>query len=109
MYESAFNGIVAKKGRSLPTYEEVKSNISLILYNSHVSLGANIRSPLNYIPIGGYHVDTNATTLPKVNELPSSGTPNMVYNDEVNCKINRCKGFNLDRYSSLLGFAENNG
>lgn len=69
MYESVFTKSVTKNGRSLPTYDEMTSNISLILYNSHVSMGSNIKSPLNYIPIGGYHIDTDVKALPQVREV----------------------------------------
>lgn len=74
MYESVFRPVVTKNGRRLPTCDEMKSNISLILYNSHVSLGSNVRSPMNYIPIGGYHIDTDLKTLPEVNALSLTNT-----------------------------------
>ncbi|XP_026332314.1 UDP-glucuronosyltransferase 2B9-like [Hyposmocoma kahamanoa] len=65
VYESAFSRVMTKKGKSLPTFDEMKSNIALILYNSHVSMGSNVRSPLNYVPIGGYHIDTEGKPLPE--------------------------------------------
>lgn len=69
MYESIFSTVVKKKGRILPSFDEMTSKISLILYNSHVSLGSNVRSPLNYIAIGGYHIDTDVKPLPEVSGL----------------------------------------
>lgn len=95
MYESAFSRAVTKKGKSLPTFDEMKSNIALILYNSHVSMGSNVRSPLNYIPIGGYHIDTEVKPLPEVSELLFT--------------IYKIYGFIFCLFSFLLGFTENNG
>lgn len=57
---------MAKKGRSLPAYEDVVFNASLMLGNSHVSLGQPTRLPQNYKAIGGYHVDTDVKPLPQV-------------------------------------------
>ncbi|XP_049885642.1 UDP-glucosyltransferase 2-like [Pectinophora gossypiella] len=64
-YESAFKSALTKRGRPLPSLEEMNNNISLALVNSHVSLGLSLRVPYNYINIGGYHIDTNVKPLPE--------------------------------------------
>lgn len=43
-------------------------NASLILGNSHVSLGLSPKLPQSYKPIGGYHIDANTNTLPQVRD-----------------------------------------
>lgn len=65
-YYDIYGPIMAKKGRPLPAYEDVVFNASLMLGNSHVSLGQPTRLPQNYKAIGGYHVDTDVKPLPQV-------------------------------------------
>ncbi|GBP42170.1 UDP-glucuronosyltransferase 2B15 [Eumeta japonica] len=65
LYEEVFVTAAKKRGMSLPPLEEVKYNASFVLSNSHVSLGEPIRLPQNYIPIAGYHIDSEAKPLSK--------------------------------------------
>ncbi|XP_052756579.1 UDP-glycosyltransferase UGT5-like, partial [Galleria mellonella] len=64
-YTDVFKPILAKRGKTLPAYNEILYNASLTLGNSHVSLGQATRLPQSYKPIGGYHIDYNNTALPK--------------------------------------------
>ncbi|GBP42171.1 UDP-glucuronosyltransferase 2B15 [Eumeta japonica] len=65
LYEEVFVTASKKRGINLPPLEEVKYNASFVLSNSHVSLGEPIRLPQNYIPIAGYHIDSEPKSLPK--------------------------------------------
>ncbi|KAL0868321.1 hypothetical protein ABMA27_007846 [Loxostege sticticalis] len=65
VYEELFVPLIKKKGRPVPTYDEVKYNVSLVLGNSHVSLGQATRLPQSYKAVGGYHIDTNIKPLPE--------------------------------------------
>ncbi|XP_026332064.1 UDP-glucuronosyltransferase 2B1-like [Hyposmocoma kahamanoa] len=64
-YQVFFGPAVAIRGRSLPPYHDVRFNASLMLGNSHVSLGQATRLPQNYKPIAGYHIDPNVKPLPE--------------------------------------------
>ncbi|CAD0204905.1 unnamed protein product [Chrysodeixis includens] len=63
LYNNFFAPIIAKKGRKPPPYSDVRFNASLVLGNSHVSLGATYTLPQSYIPIGGFHVNDNIAPL----------------------------------------------
>lgn len=51
---------------TLPRYEDMLFNVSLILGNSYEPLSAPVRFPKNYKEIGGYHIETHAAPLPEV-------------------------------------------
>ncbi|VVC89231.1 unnamed protein product [Leptidea sinapis] len=53
------------KNKPVPTFEELKYNASLMLGNSHISLGEAYSLPQSYKPIGGYHIETDVRPLPK--------------------------------------------
>ncbi|XP_049885625.1 UDP-glucosyltransferase 2-like [Pectinophora gossypiella] len=63
-YEKIFGPIFEKRGKVLPPYEELRFNGSLMLGNSHVSLGQATRIPQNFKPIGGYHINPKLKPLP---------------------------------------------
>ncbi|GBP42154.1 Ecdysteroid UDP-glucosyltransferase [Eumeta japonica] len=65
LYNEVFVPAGNRKGILMPPYEEVKYNASLVISNSHVSLGEPVRLPQNFIPVGGYHIDTKPKPLPK--------------------------------------------
>ncbi|XP_063616893.1 UDP-glucosyltransferase 2-like [Cydia splendana] len=64
MYEKFFTPLFAKRGRQLPSYEEVLYNGTFLLTNSHTSLSQPISVPPNVKEIGGYHIDPNTKPLP---------------------------------------------
>lgn len=65
-YDSIYPPIAAKRGVGMPSYYEAIYNGSLILINSHPSIGTPYRLPQNAKYIGGYHIDDNLKPLPKV-------------------------------------------
>ncbi|GBP42157.1 Ecdysteroid UDP-glucosyltransferase [Eumeta japonica] len=65
LYNEVFIPAGNIKGIVMPPYEEVKYNASLVISNSHVSLGESVRLPQNFIPVGGYHINTKLKPLPK--------------------------------------------
>ncbi|XP_059051970.1 UDP-glucosyltransferase 2-like [Achroia grisella] len=54
-----------QRGKPIPSFLEVSHNASLVLGNSHVSLGQSIRLPQNYKPIAGYHINPKVAPLPE--------------------------------------------
>ncbi|XP_045454777.1 UDP-glucosyltransferase 2-like [Melitaea cinxia] len=64
-YERILVPIIRKRGYPVPSFEELRYNVSLVLGNSHESLGRTMALPANYINIGGYHIDTNVKPLPE--------------------------------------------
>lgn len=68
-YEELFTTLVRKRGRQLPSFDDVQYNASLVLANSHVSLGQSLPLPQNYIAIAGYHIDEDVIQLPNVRSI----------------------------------------
>ncbi|XP_072933214.1 UDP-glucosyltransferase 2-like [Epargyreus clarus] len=62
-YESIIAPIIRKRGKAVPDFEELRFNASLVLGNSHVSLGRATRLPQNYKPIAGYHIPKEVAPL----------------------------------------------
>lgn len=67
-YERILVPIIRERGYPVPSFEELRYNASLMLGNSHESLGKTMALPANYISIGGYHIDTNVKPLPEVGQ-----------------------------------------
>ncbi|CAH0588092.1 unnamed protein product [Chrysodeixis includens] len=65
LFNRAFGPVVAKRGGILPPFEVTKHNGSLVLGNSHYSIGQKLRLPLNYVSIAGFHIDEKREILPK--------------------------------------------
>ncbi|XP_013189977.2 UDP-glucosyltransferase 2 [Amyelois transitella] len=63
-YKELLSPYSIKRGRPEISFSEIKYNASLILGNSHVSLGLAIRLPQAYKTIGGYHIETEVKPLP---------------------------------------------
>ncbi|KPI98725.1 UDP-glucuronosyltransferase 2B15 [Papilio xuthus] len=58
LYEEIFSPILKKRGiTTLPEYDILRYNASLILGNTDPSIGQALALPENYIPIAGYHID----------------------------------------------------
>ncbi|KAM3962159.1 UDP-glycosyltransferase UGT5-like [Aphomia sociella] len=64
-FEKSIGPFLTMRGKSIPVFDDVKYNVSLVLGNSHVSLGQATRLPQNYIPIAGYHIDPDVKPLPE--------------------------------------------
>ncbi|XP_013173124.1 PREDICTED: UDP-glucuronosyltransferase-like [Papilio xuthus] len=80
VFDYTFKPILRRKNRTLPHYEELRLNASLIFGNYHVSMGQAIRLPQNYIPIGGQHIDEVVPTLPKdLKKIMDEATNGVIY------------------------------
>ncbi|CAG9793373.1 unnamed protein product [Diatraea saccharalis] len=55
---------IRQRGREVPEFEVLKYNASLMLGNSHVSMGSSPALPQSYKAVGGYHIDTDIKPLP---------------------------------------------
>ncbi|CAG9566435.1 unnamed protein product [Danaus chrysippus] len=66
LYEEYIIPHIKSRGGEVSSLDTLKYNASLVLSNSHVSLGLPIRHPVNLIPIGGYHIDSKVKPLPQV-------------------------------------------
>ncbi|XP_045454780.1 UDP-glucosyltransferase 2-like [Melitaea cinxia] len=65
IYENLFVPHIRNRGHNVVPFDVVRNNASLILSNSHISMGIATRLPPNFIPIGGYHIDPVIKTLPE--------------------------------------------
>ncbi|XP_045503921.1 UDP-glucosyltransferase 2-like [Colias croceus] len=64
-YEKIFAPVIQKRGLPVPPALDILYNASLVLSNSHVSVGKAIRLPQNFIPVGGYHIGREVKPLPE--------------------------------------------
>lgn len=71
-YEEIFKHRLEKRGRKLPNYHDLILNASLIFANEHHSFGTIPSIPLNFKPVGGQHIETSISPLPKVFFFASS-------------------------------------
>ncbi|KAL4713023.1 hypothetical protein ACJJTC_014657 [Scirpophaga incertulas] len=65
VYNEVFLPIAAKRGVTMPSYQDAVYNGSFLLLNSHPSYGTPFQLPQNAKYVGGYHIDTNVHPLPK--------------------------------------------
>lgn len=66
LYDNELAPIISKRWGQVPSYFDVSFNGSLVLANSHISLGQALSIPQNYIPVGGYHIEEDVKPLPEV-------------------------------------------
>ncbi|CAH2054212.1 unnamed protein product, partial [Iphiclides podalirius] len=78
-YENTFGPATVKRGRKFPPYDEVKHNASLMLGNSHVSIGQAIRLPQSYIPIAGYHIEDVKQLPEDLKQIMDSAKDGVIY------------------------------
>ncbi|CAK1545458.1 unnamed protein product [Leptosia nina] len=64
-YEKFLVPIIEKRGNKAPAFRDLMFNASLVLSNSHVSVGKSVRLPQNFIPVGGYHISRDVKPLPE--------------------------------------------
>ncbi|KAJ8711853.1 hypothetical protein PYW08_008807 [Mythimna loreyi] len=64
-YERLIAPIILKRGRQPPSFEDIRYNASLVLGNSHISMGMALGIPQSYKPIGGYHIEEDVKPLPQ--------------------------------------------
>ncbi|XP_045503984.1 UDP-glucosyltransferase 2-like [Colias croceus] len=65
IYDSSLRKIAQRRGVVLPPYEEAIYNGSLLLINSHPSIGQAYRLPQNAKYVAGFHIHANVKPLPK--------------------------------------------
>ncbi|KPJ17950.1 UDP-glucuronosyltransferase 2B15 [Papilio machaon] len=66
LYEEIFSPILKSRDlTTLPPYDILRYNASLVLGNTHPSIGQTLSLPENYIPIAGYHID-EVKSLPQI-------------------------------------------
>nr|QGA73344.1 UDP-glucuronosyltransferase 40Q2 [Spodoptera frugiperda] len=79
-FRDSFGAAAAKRGITLPNLYDLKYNSSMMLANSHYSLGDPQRLPTNYVGIGGYHIQDEIPPLPKdLQKLMDSATDGVIY------------------------------
>lgn len=66
LYNRIFPAIAAKRRVTIPSYEEAVYNASMLLVNSHPSIGTPFKLPQSVKYIGGFHIDREIKPLPKV-------------------------------------------
>ncbi|KAJ0172132.1 hypothetical protein K1T71_012105 [Dendrolimus kikuchii] len=54
-----------ERGKPIPSYDDLVNNVSLVIGNSHVSLGIATKLPQNYKSAGGYHISDHVDPLPE--------------------------------------------
>ncbi|XP_072933213.1 UDP-glucosyltransferase 2-like [Epargyreus clarus] len=77
-YNSIFTPLAAKRGVTMPSYTEAVYNGSMLLLNSHPSIGTAFRLPQNAKYIAGYHIDPKVQALPKDLQKLMDGAKNGV-------------------------------
>ncbi|CAH0596440.1 unnamed protein product [Chrysodeixis includens] len=80
MYEEIFTPLVAKRGRTLPEYEDVIYNASIIFGNEHNAVKRRPSTPQNFKYIGGMHIPDPVTPLPKkLQDLMDNAKHGVIY------------------------------
>ncbi|XP_045503974.1 UDP-glucosyltransferase 2-like [Colias croceus] len=71
---------VRSRNRPVPSLTDLKYNASLMLSNSHASLGEATRLPQNFKPIGGHHIETDVKPLPEnLKQLMDNAEHGVIY------------------------------
>ncbi|XP_062525247.1 UDP-glucosyltransferase isoform X2 [Bombyx mori] len=79
-YDRLVRPLIEKKGRKAPSFEDLKFNASLVLGNSHVSLGEATGTPQSYKPIAGYHIEEVVKPLPAdLKEIMENAKHGVIY------------------------------
>ncbi|CAH0402436.1 unnamed protein product [Chilo suppressalis] len=65
LYNKVYTPIGEKRGIKLPYYYDAAYNGSLLLLNSHPSIGTPFRLPQNAHYVAGFHIDTKTKPLPE--------------------------------------------
>ncbi|CAH2095520.1 unnamed protein product [Euphydryas editha] len=65
IYNNVFYKIAAERGVTIPSYDEAIYNGSMLLINSHPSIGSPFRLPQNAKYIAGYHIEKQVAPMSK--------------------------------------------
>lgn len=80
IYEEFIVPAIVNRGKQAPSFNDVKYNASMVLANSHVSLGVPIKLPQNFKYIGGYHINRDVKPLPQdLKKLMDSANNGVIY------------------------------
>ncbi|CAG4959433.1 unnamed protein product [Colias eurytheme] len=63
-YQNSLAPLIEKRGHKVPPLEAVLYNASLLLSNSHPSMGRALSLPQNVKAVGGYHIGRSVKPLP---------------------------------------------
>lgn len=69
LYKNVFGPLVAKRGRTLPSYDEVAYNVSLLFVNEFNEFGKIPSTPQNLKFIGGHHISQPIKPLNQVFDI----------------------------------------
>ncbi|XP_063381791.1 UDP-glucosyltransferase 2-like [Cydia fagiglandana] len=79
-YERLLKPIFDNRGLSLPSYDDVMYNASLVLANDYKGNGLMPSTPQNFQFIGGYHVETPPKPLPEnIQEILDNAKHGFIY------------------------------
>lgn len=78
IYEKYFVPVIRDRRNSVPTWDSLKYNASLIMHNSHVSMGSPARLPLSVVSVGGFYIKPDVPPLTEVHS-DSSKTATKTY------------------------------
>ncbi|XP_050559578.1 UDP-glycosyltransferase UGT5-like [Spodoptera frugiperda] len=78
-YESLFSPLAARRGVPLPPFEDAYHNVSILLANSHESIGYPMSLPPNVINIAGYHIEEPAPLPKDLQDLLDGSPQGVIY------------------------------
>ncbi|XP_026735995.1 UDP-glucuronosyltransferase 2B10-like isoform X2 [Trichoplusia ni] len=80
IYEEIFTPLLAQRGRTLPNYENVIYNASLVFGNEHNAVKHRPSTPQNFKYVGGIHIPDPVTPLPKkLQDLMDNAKHGVIY------------------------------
>ncbi|VVC96889.1 unnamed protein product [Leptidea sinapis] len=79
-FDRLFAPAIARRGHQVPSFTDLKYNASLVLSNSHLSIGKSVKLPPNFIPIAGYHIKRKVEPLPEnLQKFMSNAKEGVIY------------------------------
>ncbi|XP_072933210.1 UDP-glucosyltransferase 2-like isoform X2 [Epargyreus clarus] len=79
-YQRTVAPLIAKRRGVVPSYYELLYNASLVLGNTHISVGKATSLPPAYKKVGGFHVRENREPLPKdLKDVMDKSTNGVIY------------------------------
>ncbi|XP_045779381.1 UDP-glucosyltransferase 2-like [Maniola jurtina] len=80
IYNDIFVPVIRNRHNFVPDFETLRYNASLLLSNSHLSMGIAAKLPPNVICIGGYHIKPNVKPLPEdLQQLMDNAKHGVIY------------------------------
>ncbi|KAJ8709299.1 hypothetical protein PYW07_009125 [Mythimna separata] len=78
-YNSYYPAVAAKRGVTMPPYEEAVYNGSLMFLNAHPSIGGAMKLPQNTVNIAGYHIDKTKPLPQDLQKLMDEAKDGVIY------------------------------